>query len=86
MPLMVATTLDTQSAPAFAFEREPDLTIRAITRTVPLDVRFMDEWKTPFCVGDENELEVVLDVEAILLDDFEQTGAVECYREQALTT
>jgi hypothetical protein len=30
-----------------------------------------------------NEIEVLLDVEAILLDDLEATGAIEYYRDQA---
>ena len=30
-----------------------------------------------------NEIQLVLDVEAILLDDLEQTGAIEYYRNQA---
>jgi polyisoprenoid-binding protein YceI len=101
------------------FKGEVDLTLRGVTRTVPLDVGFLGEWKTPFWVGDENrgelrrvgfeafarinrhdfgiswqdeiprggvvvsnEIELALDVEAILLDDLERTGAIEHYREQ----
>ena len=33
-----------------------------------------------------NEIQLVLDVEAILLDDLEQTGAIEYYRNQAPST
>ena len=89
-----------------------------MTRTVPLDIVSLGEWKTPFWVGDENkgeltrigfearatinrhdfgvswqdelpgggvvvsnEIELLLDVEAILLDDLERTGAIEFYRD-----
>ncbi len=31
-----------------------DLTIRGVTRTVALDLRYLGEWKTPFWVGEEN--------------------------------
>ena len=98
------------------FNGEVDLTIRGVTRTVPLDIVSLGEWKTPFWVGDENkgelhrigfeatatinrhdfgvswqdelpgggvvvsnEIELTLDVEAILLDDLERTGAIEYY-------
>src|SRR5204862_4433573 len=37
-----------------AFKGEVDLTIRGATRTVPLDIGYLGEWKTPFWVGDEN--------------------------------
>ncbi|MDX6698583.1 MAG: hypothetical protein QOE65_1980 [Solirubrobacteraceae bacterium] len=100
-----------------AFKGEVDLTIRGVTRTVPLDIAYMGEWTTPWWEGDENkgemrrigfaastrinrhdfgvswqdeipgggvvasnEIELDLDVEAILLDDLERTGAVEYYR------
>ncbi len=93
-------------------------TIRGVTRTVPLDIVSLGEWKTPFWVGDENkgdmrrlglrgaatinrhdfgvswqdelpgggvvvsnEIELVLDVEAISLEDLERTGAIEYYRD-----
>jgi polyisoprenoid-binding protein YceI len=109
----------TERSGATTFQGEVDLTLRGVTRTVPLDVRYLGEWKTPFWVGDENkgelrrvgfeafarinrhdfgvswqdeipgggvvvsnEIELVLDVEAILLDDLERTGAIEYYREQ----
>ena len=32
-----------------------DLSIRGITRTVPLDISYLGEWRTPFWVGDENK-------------------------------
>ena len=88
-----------------------------MSRTVPLAIVSLGEWKTPFWVGDENrgelrrigfeatatinrhdfgvswqdqlpgggvvvsnEIELTLDAEAILLDDLEQTGAIEYYR------
>jgi polyisoprenoid-binding protein YceI len=98
------------------FKGEVDLTIRGVTRTVPLDIVSLGEWRTPFWVGEENrgelsrigfeamatinrhdfgvswqdelpgggvvvsnEIELTLDVEAILLDDLERTGAIEYY-------
>jgi polyisoprenoid-binding protein YceI len=101
-----------------AFKGEVELTIRGVTRTVPLDVSYIGEWKTPWWEGDENkgelrrigweattridrhdfgvswqdempgggvvvsnEIELVLDVEAILLDDLERTGAIAYYRD-----
>jgi polyisoprenoid-binding protein YceI len=101
-----------------AFKGEADLMIRGTTRTVPLDISYLGEWRTPFWVGDENkgdmrrigfeattrvnrhdfgvswqdhvpgggvvasdEIELVLDVEALLLDDLEQTGAIGYYRD-----
>ena len=103
---------------ATTFKGEADLTIRGITRSVPLDIHYLGEWPTPFWVGDENvgalrrigfaararlnrhdfgvswqdeipdggvvvsdEIELNLDVEAILLDDLESTGAIEYYRD-----
>ena len=99
------------------FKGEVDLTIRGVTRTVPLDVQYLGEWRTPYWVGEENkgelrrigleamarinrhdfgvswqdeipgggvvvsnEIALALDVEAILLDDLERTGAIEYYR------
>jgi polyisoprenoid-binding protein YceI len=103
---------------ATTFKGEVDLTIRGVTRTVPLDIVSLGEWRTPFWVGDENkgelrrigfeatatinrhefgvswqdqlpgggvvvgnEIELILDAEAILLEDLEQTGAIEYYRD-----
>jgi polyisoprenoid-binding protein YceI len=100
-----------------SFKGSVELTIRGVTRSVPLDVSYLGEWKTPFWVGDENkgelrrigfealgridrhdfgvswqdqlpgggvvagnEIELILDAEAILLDDLERTGAIEYYR------
>ncbi len=100
-----------------AFKGDVELTIRGVTRTVPLDAHYLVEWRTPFWVGEENkdelrrigleatgrinrhdfgvsrqdeipgggvvvsnEIELVLDVEAILLGDLERTGAIEYYR------
>jgi polyisoprenoid-binding protein YceI len=105
------------------FKGEVDLTIRGMTRTVPLDIVSLGDWKTPFWVGEENkgelrrigfeatamisrhdfgvswqdelpgggvvvsnEIELTLDVEAILLDDLERTGAIEYYRNAAEAT
>jgi hypothetical protein len=98
---------------ATAFKGEVELTIRGVSRTVPLDIHYFGEWETPFWVGDENrgelrriafdararanrydfgvswqdevpgggvvvsnEIELVLDVEAIRLEDLERTGAM----------
>jgi polyisoprenoid-binding protein YceI len=36
------------------FKASVELTIRGVTRTVPLDVTYLGEWLTPFWVGDEN--------------------------------
>ncbi len=103
---------------ATAFKGEVDLTIRGVTRTVPLEIVSLGEWRTPFWVGDENkgelrrigfearatinrqdfgvswqdqlpgggvvvgnDIELTLDAEAILLEDLEQTGAIEYYRD-----
>ena len=99
-----------------AFKGVVELTIRGVTRAVPLDVHYLGEWRTPWWVGEENkgemrrigfeasaridrhdfgvswqdelpgggvvvsnEIDLVLDVEAILLDDLERTGAIEYY-------
>ena len=37
------------------FKGEVDLTIRGVTRAVPLDISYLGEWRTPFWVGDENK-------------------------------
>ena len=100
-----------------SFKGSAELTIRGLTRPVPLDISYLGEWKTPFWVGEENkgelrrigfealaridrndfavswqdrlpgggvvvsnEIELMLDAEAILLDDLERTGAIEYYR------
>jgi polyisoprenoid-binding protein YceI len=103
-----------------SFKGNVELTIRGVTRTVPLDVSYLGEWRTPFWVGDQNkgkmrrigfeafarinrhdfgvswqdelpggglvvsnEIELILDAEAILLEDLERTGAIEYYRPAA---
>ena len=108
----------TERTGAEHFKAEADLTIRGVTRTVPLDVAWLGEWKTPFWDGEvnrgelrrigfeattrvnrhdfgvswqdeipgggvvaSNEIDIVIDVEAILLDDLEATGAIEYYRD-----
>jgi polyisoprenoid-binding protein YceI len=100
-----------------AFKAAADLTMRGVTRQVPMDVIYLGQWKTPFWVGDENkglltrigfeaktrinrhdfgiswqdnipgggvvvsnEIDVTLDIEAILDADLEATGAIEYYR------
>jgi polyisoprenoid-binding protein YceI len=107
----------TERTGATTFKGEVALTIRGVTRIVPLDVNYLGEWKTPFWVGGENkgelrrigfeatarinrhdfgvswqdeipgggvvvgnEIGLVLDVEAILLEDLERTGAIDYYR------
>ncbi len=104
------------------FKGAADLTIRGRTRTVPLEIAYLGEWKTPFWSGEENrgemrrigfeasaridrhdfgvswqdklpgggvvvsnEIALTLDVEAILLEDLERTGAIEYYRESGET-
>jgi polyisoprenoid-binding protein YceI len=37
------------------FNGEVDLTLRGTTRTVPLEIHYLGEWKTPFWLGDENK-------------------------------
>jgi polyisoprenoid-binding protein YceI len=100
-----------------SFKATADLTIRANTHEVPLDVAYLGRWKTPFWDGEanrgtltrmgfqaatridrhdfgvswqdelpgggvvaSNEIAVELNVEAILLDDLEATGAISYYR------
>jgi polyisoprenoid-binding protein YceI len=107
----------TERTAGTAFKGEVELTIRGVTRTVPLEVTYLGEWTTPFWDGDENkgdmrrigfeararinrhdfgvswqdelpgggvvvsnEIELTLDVEAILLADLERTGAIAYYR------
>jgi polyisoprenoid-binding protein YceI len=107
----------TERTGATTFKSEVELSIRGVTRPVPLDVHYLGEWTTPFWLGEEcrgelrrigleamarinrndfgvswqdairgggvvvsNEIELTLDVEAILLDDLERTGAIEYYR------
>jgi polyisoprenoid-binding protein YceI len=116
-PKITFTGRFTDQTGASTFKGEVDLTMRGVTRTVPLDVRYLGEWKTPFWVGEENkgelrrvgfeatakinrhdwgiswqdelpgggvvisnEIELILDVETILLEDLERTGAIEYYR------
>jgi polyisoprenoid-binding protein YceI len=113
----------TQRTGATTFKGEVELTIRGVTRTVPIDIRYLGEWRTPFWVEEENrgelrrigfeataridrhafgvswqdeipgggvvvsdEIDLVLDAEAILLEDLERTGAIAYYRDAATTT
>jgi polyisoprenoid-binding protein YceI len=108
----------TERTSSMTFKGEVELTIRGVTRTVPLDIVSLGEWTTPFWVGEENkgdmrrigleahatinrhdfgvswqdelpgggvvvsnEIDLVLDVEAILLEDLERTGAIAYYRD-----
>lgn len=116
-PTMMFSGRFTERTGATTFKGEVELTIRGVMRTVPLDVQYLGEWKTPFWVGEENkgelrrigleatarlnrqdfgvswqdeipgggvvvsnEIELTLDVEAMLLEDLERTGAIEYYR------
>ena len=36
------------------FKGEADVTIRGVTRTVPLDISYLGQWRTPWWVGDQN--------------------------------
>jgi polyisoprenoid-binding protein YceI len=102
------------------FKGVVDLTIRGVTREVPLDIAYLGQWKTPFWVGEDNrgtlrragfeakgrinrhdfgvswqdelpgggvvvsnEIDLTLDVEAILDEDLERTGAIAYYRGSA---
>jgi polyisoprenoid-binding protein YceI len=106
----------TERTSSTSFKGEVELTIRGITRAVPLDIAFIGEWMTPFWEGEENkgemrrigfeataridrhafgvswqdelpaggvvvgnEIDLTLDVEAILRDDLERTGAIRYY-------
>src|SRR5260370_9806220 len=40
---------------ATTFKGEVDLTIRGVTRTIPLNIHYLGEWNTPFCVEGENK-------------------------------
>jgi polyisoprenoid-binding protein YceI len=40
------------------FKADADLTIRGITKTVPMDVTFLGQWQTPWWDGDENKGEM----------------------------
>jgi polyisoprenoid-binding protein YceI len=48
----------TERTSSTSFKGEVELTIRGITRTVPLDIAFIGEWMTPFWEGDENKGEM----------------------------
>jgi polyisoprenoid-binding protein YceI len=116
-PRIVFSGRFTERTGAEHFKAEADLTIRGVTRTVPLDVAWLGEWRAPFWEGEENrgemsrigfeartrlnrhdfgvswqdhiggggvvasdEIDIVIDVEAILRSDLEATGAIEYYR------
>jgi polyisoprenoid-binding protein YceI len=116
-PLIMFAGRLTERTGDINFKAQADLTIRGITREVPLDVAYLGRWKTPFWVGEENkglltrigfeaktrinrhdfdvswqdqipgggvvvsnEIDVTLDIEAILDADLQATGAVEYYR------
>jgi polyisoprenoid-binding protein YceI len=110
----------TERTGSISFKALAEVTIRGITRELPLEVSYLGQWKTPFWVGDENkgtltrigfeagttvnrhdfgvswqdhlpgggvvvsnEIALTLDVEAILDEDLEQTGAIQYYRRDA---
>jgi polyisoprenoid-binding protein YceI len=116
-PKIAFTGALTERTGDIAFKAVADLSMRGITRKVPMDVTYLGQWKTPFWVGDENkglltrigfeaktridrhdfgvswqdnipgggvvvsnEIEVTLDIEAILDADLQETGAIEYYR------
>jgi polyisoprenoid-binding protein YceI len=117
-PAITFTGRFTERPGAGHFKAESDLTIRGVTRTVPLDVVWQGEWRTPFWDGDVNrgemrrigfeattrvnrhdfgvswqdeipgggvvvgdEIELILDLEAIHQGDLEKTGAIAYYRD-----
>lgn len=53
-PSIGFTGVFTERVDTAQFRAAADLTIRGITRSVPLDVFFLGEWATPFWVGEEN--------------------------------
>ena len=116
-PKITFTGRFTERTGGTTFKGEVELTIRGVTRTIPLDIVSLGEWKTPWWEGDmnrgemrrigfeatavidrrdfgvswqdelpgggavvSNEIDLVLDVEAILLEDLERTGAINYYR------
>jgi polyisoprenoid-binding protein YceI len=116
-PKITFTGRFTERTGGTTFKGEVELTIRGVTRTVPLDIASLGEWKTAFWVGEENrgqlrrigleatarinrhdfgvswqdempgggvvvsnDIDLALDVEAILLEDLERTGAIEYYQ------
>lgn len=54
-PLITFTGRLTERTGDIHFKAEADLTIRATTRTVPMDVAYLGQWESPFWVGDENK-------------------------------
>ncbi len=117
-PRITFTGRFTEQTGGTTFNGEAELTIRGVTRTVPLDVQYLGEWKTPFWLDGENRgelrrigfeattkinrqdfgvswqdelpgggvvvsnvIDLTLDVEAILLEDLETTGAIQYYRD-----
>ena len=48
----------TERTGSTAFKGEVELTIRGVTRTVPLDIHYLGEWKTPWWEGDVNKGEM----------------------------
>ncbi len=48
----------TERTGASSFDGEVDLTIRGVSRTVPLYISYLGEWKTPFWDGEQNRGEM----------------------------
>src|SRR3954469_644826 len=54
-PTIVFSGRFTERTGDIDFKGEVDLTIRGVTRTVPLDISYLGQWRTPFWVGDDNK-------------------------------
>jgi polyisoprenoid-binding protein YceI len=48
----------TERTAGTAFKGEVELRIRGVTRTIPLDIVYLGQWKTPWWEGDENKGEL----------------------------
>jgi polyisoprenoid-binding protein YceI len=53
-PVIAFTGRITERTGDIHFKAEADVTIRGITKTVPMDVAYLGQWESPFWVGDEN--------------------------------
>ena len=54
-PQIEFSGLVTERVGVAQFRGETELTIRGTTRTVPLEIRYLGQWVTPFWEGDENK-------------------------------
>jgi polyisoprenoid-binding protein YceI len=57
-PKIIFSGRFTERAGGNSFQGETDLTIRGVTKTVPLDINYLGEWQTPFWEGDVNKGEM----------------------------